>query len=60
MLLAVLPIQWAMRFQSFQNQGTLAYYLQEVSAEFALPKLTPASARDKFISCVITDCDDGS
>ena len=33
----IADIQWAMRLQ---NQATLAYYLQEVSAESVLPKLT--------------------
>ena len=34
---AIADIQWTMRLQ---NQATLAYYLQEVSAESVLPKLT--------------------
>ena len=38
----VADIQWTMRLQ---NQSTLAYYLQEVSAESVLPKLS-AKARE--------------
>ena len=43
----IADIQWTMRLQ---NQATLAYYLQEVSAESVLPKLSKRARENVLTS----------